>query len=66
MGKRCRPCCSCRRVGEATGAPVGRCTAEVSTDHAPAYPRVLGELLPSACHITEQYATTGSKPVTIV
>ena len=29
---------------------------EVSTDRAPAYPRVLDELLPSACHITEQYA----------
>jgi transposase, IS6 family len=30
---------------------------EVSTDQAPAYPRVLDELLPSACHVTEQYAT---------
>jgi IS6 family transposase len=30
--------------------------AEVSTDRAPTYPRVLDELLPSACHITEQYA----------
>lgn len=30
--------------------------AEVSTDQAPTYPRVLDELLPSACHITEQYA----------
>jgi len=29
---------------------------EVSTDRAPAYSRVLDELLPSACHITEQYA----------
>jgi transposase, IS6 family len=29
---------------------------EVSTDRAPACPRVLDELLPSACHITEQYA----------
>ncbi len=29
---------------------------EVRTDRAPAYPRVLDELLPSACHITEQYA----------
>jgi transposase-like protein len=27
---------------------------EVTTDGAPAYPRVL-ELLPAACHITEQY-----------
>jgi hypothetical protein len=31
--------------------------AEVSTDRASAYPRVLDELLPSACHILEQYAT---------
>ncbi len=30
---------------------------EVSTDRAAAYPRVLDELLPSACHVTEQYAT---------
>ena len=29
---------------------------EVSTDRASTYPRVLDELLPSACHITEQYA----------
>jgi IS6 family transposase len=34
----------------------GPCPAEVSTDRAAAYPRVLDELLPSACHITEQYA----------
>jgi transposase-like protein len=31
--------------------------AEVSTDRAPAYPRVADELLPAACHVTEQYAT---------
>jgi transposase-like protein len=30
--------------------------AEVSTDRAPAYPRVLDDLLPSARHVTEQYA----------
>jgi transposase-like protein len=30
--------------------------AEVTTDRAPAYPRVLEELAPAACHITEQYA----------
>jgi transposase-like protein len=30
---------------------------EVSTDRAPAYPRVLDELLPATCHVTEQYAT---------
>jgi len=29
---------------------------EVSTDHVAAYPRVLDELMPAACHITEQYA----------
>jgi IS6 family transposase len=29
---------------------------EVSTDRAPAYPRVIEELIPTACHITEQYA----------
>jgi transposase, IS6 family len=29
---------------------------EVSTDRAPAYPRVIEELLPAACHVTEQYA----------
>jgi transposase, IS6 family len=30
--------------------------SEVTTDRAPAYPRVLDELLPAACHIMEQYA----------
>ncbi|MGB6165221.1 MAG: IS6 family transposase [Pseudonocardiaceae bacterium] len=30
--------------------------AEVTTDRAPAYPRVLDELLPSACHVTKQYS----------
>jgi transposase, IS6 family len=29
---------------------------EVSTDRVSTYPRVLDELLPSACHVTEQYA----------
>jgi transposase, IS6 family len=29
---------------------------EVSTDRALSYPRVIEELLPSACHIVEQYA----------
>jgi transposase-like protein len=28
----------------------------VTTDRAPAYPRVLDELLPAAHHVTEQYA----------
>lgn len=27
----------------------------VTTDKAPAYPRVLDELVPAACHITDQY-----------
>jgi transposase-like protein len=30
--------------------------SEVSTDRAPAYPRVLDELLPATRHVTEQYA----------
>jgi transposase-like protein len=30
--------------------------SEVSTDQAPAYPRVIDELLPATCHVTEQYA----------
>jgi transposase-like protein len=34
----------------------GPAPTEVSTDRAPAYPRVLDELLPAACHVTEQYA----------
>jgi IS6 family transposase len=29
---------------------------EVTTDRAPAYPRVLDELIPEACHVVEQYA----------
>jgi transposase-like protein len=29
---------------------------EVSTDRAPAYHQVIDELLPAACHVTEQYA----------
>ncbi len=34
----------------------GPCPSEVTTDRAPAYPRVLDELLPAACNVTEQYA----------
>jgi transposase, IS6 family len=34
----------------------GRRPTEVTTDRVPAYPRVADELLPNACHITEQYA----------
>jgi hypothetical protein len=29
---------------------------EVNADRAPAYPRVIEELIPAACHVTEQYA----------
>jgi IS6 family transposase len=29
---------------------------EVTTDRAAAYPRVIEELIPAACHVTEQYA----------
>ena len=31
----------------------------VTTDKAPAYPRVLDELVPATCHLTEQYGTPG-------
>jgi transposase-like protein len=34
----------------------GTVPAEVTTDRAPAYPRVLDELIPSALHIVERYA----------
>ena len=34
----------------------GTVPAEVTTDRAPVYPRVLDELIPSALHIVEQYA----------
>jgi transposase, IS6 family len=30
--------------------------SEVTTDRAPAYPRVLEEVMPAACHVTDQYA----------
>jgi transposase-like protein len=33
----------------------GSSPTEVTTDRAAAYPRVLDELAPGACHITEQY-----------
>jgi transposase-like protein len=32
-------------------------TPEVTTDQAAAYPRVIEELIPAACHVTEQYTT---------
>ncbi|MDQ4093929.1 MAG: IS6 family transposase, partial [Actinomycetota bacterium] len=34
----------------------GPSPTEVTTDRAPAYPRVLDELLPAACHVMDQYA----------
>jgi transposase-like protein len=34
----------------------GPSPTEVTTDRAAAYPRVLEELVPAACHVTEQYA----------
>ncbi len=37
----------------------GPAPAEVATDRAPAYPRVVEELLPAARHVTEQYANNG-------
>ncbi len=40
------------------------CPAEVTTDRAPAYVRVLDELLPAACHVLEQYAKIRSKLIT--
>ena len=33
----------------------GPSPTEVNTDRAPTYPRVVNELLPAACRITEQY-----------
>ena len=34
----------------------GTIPVEVTTDRAPAYPRVLDELVPSALHVVERYA----------
>ncbi len=34
----------------------GTVPAEVTTDRAPFYPRVLDELVPAALHVSEQYA----------
>ena len=41
----------------------GPCPTEVSTDRAPAYPRVIEELMATVCHVTEQYADNPSKPI---
>jgi transposase, IS6 family len=43
---------------------VGPAPVEVTTDRAPAYPRVLDEVVPTAAHLTERYATIASKPIT--
>jgi transposase, IS6 family len=42
----------------------GPCPTKVTIDRAPAYPRVIEELIPAACHVTEQYANNPSKPIT--
>jgi transposase-like protein len=34
----------------------GLLPSEVSTDRAPAYPQVIDELLPAACHVIDQHA----------
>ncbi len=39
----------------------GRYPTEVSTDRASAYPRVIEELIPAACHVTEQYGNNPSR-----
>jgi IS6 family transposase len=38
--------------------------AEVATDRAPAYPRVLDELIPQPCIPSSAMRTTRSKPIT--
>jgi IS6 family transposase len=38
--------------------------SEVTTDRAPAYLRVLDEVLPGALHVVEQYANNPSKRIT--
>ena len=42
----------------------GTIPAEVTTDRAPVYPRVIDELVPSALHIVEQYANNPSRQTT--
>src|SRR4051812_21048451 len=49
-----KPARSCPPLTQQTGHSPR--PAEVSTDRAPAYPRVLDELLPFACHVVEQCA----------
>ena len=40
----------------AQASTAARGPTEVTTDRAPAYPRVLDEAVPEACHVMEQYA----------
>ncbi len=39
----------------------GPAPAEVTTDKAPTYLRVLDELVPAALHVTEQYANNAAE-----
>ncbi len=49
-----------------TGAKaVGVTPIEVTTDRAPAYPRVLDEHVPAELHVVAQYATIPLKPITV-
>jgi transposase-like protein len=41
----------------------GTVPAEVTTDRAPVYPRVLDELIPSALRTIERTRTTQSRPI---
>jgi transposase-like protein len=36
--------------------PLGPAPVEITTDRAPAYPRLIDKLVPAAGHVTEQYA----------
>ena len=42
--------------GDVVNLRVGTIPAEVTTDRAPTYPRVLDELIPSVLHTVERYA----------
>ena len=60
LGYHCGPREHGRQAASGSG-PSGHATRYTSSapvrvaDHAAAYPRVLDELVPSACHITEQH-----------
>jgi transposase-like protein len=51
-----RPAKSQVTVPLASSEAVHGCHGEVTTDRAPAYPRVLDELIPSTLHTVERYA----------